>query len=541
MNIRVIASIVAVVAFLLSSHVEMRAQQSRRVMVKIEKADFLRHDDKIGKNTQSLNGNVTLSHHKTILHCDSAYMYNDSNVVVAYGSIHIIQNDSIHLYGNKLTYYGDKQLAKIRENVRANKGETWLYTEFLDFDQVDNIAYFYEGGKVVNGANTLTSQRGLYYPNTNDVYFKNDVVGISQQATMYSDTMRFNTQTEVTTILGPTTIVNKDSSIVNSENGWYDTKANVAKLLLNNKITTKNYTLTGKTILYEKQRGLGTVWGDMVLTDTIDNMSLCGDYGFYNENTDEALATKKAMAMQIYQGDTLRMHADTFRVVPLPEDTSRLVKAFHQVKFFRHDMQGRCDSLVFDFRDSVATMYQSPIVWAMGNQLTGNVIKLYSRNQVLYKAELIEAAFAISPELTPAAEGDSMVTIGYNQVKGKLMTGYIRNNDLYKIDVDGNGQTIYYPKDDQTLIGVNRAESSNLTIWLKERKITNITMRVSPAGNMNPPLLLGESDTKLAGFRWLDDYRPKCWEDIFQRLDIPEELNEQAEVYEGYTFDELGE
>lgn len=541
MNIRVIASIVAVVAFLLSSHVEMRAQQSRRVMVKIEKADFLRHDDKIGKNTQSLNGNVTLSHHKTILHCDSAYMYNDSNVVVAYGSIHIIQNDSIHLYGNKLTYYGDKQLAKIRENVRANKGETWLYTEFLDFDQVDNIAYFYEGGKVVNGANTLTSQRGLYYPNTNDVYFKNDVVGISQQATMYSDTMRFNTQTEVTTILGPTTIVNKDSSIVNSENGWYDTKANVAKLLLNNKITTKNYTLTGKTILYEKQRGLGTVWGDMVLTDTIDNMSLCGDYGFYNENTDEALATKKAMAMQIYQGDTLRMHADTFRVVPLPEDTSRLVKAFHQVKFFRHDMQGRCDSLVFDFRDSVATMYQSPIVWAMGNQLTGNIIKLYSRNQVLYKAELIEAAFAISPELTPAAEGDSMVTIGYNQVKGKLMTGYIRNNDLYKIDVDGNGQTIYYPKDDQTLIGVNRAESSNLTIWLKERKITNITMRVSPAGNMNPPLLLGESDTKLAGFRWLDDYRPKCWEDIFQRLDIPEELNEQAEVYEGYTFDELGE
>lgn len=541
MNIRVIASIVAVVAFLLSSHVEMRAQQSRRVMVKIEKADFLRHDDKIGKNTQSLNGNVTLSHHKTILHCDSAYMYNDSNVVVAYGSIHIIQNDSIHLYGNKLTYYGDKQLAKIRENVRANKGETWLYTEFLDFDQVDNIAYFYEGGKVVNGANTLTSQRGLYYPNTNDVYFKNDVVGISQQATMYSDTMRFNTQTEVTTILGPTTIVNKDSSIVNSENGWYDTKANVAKLLLNNKITTKNYTLTGKTILYEKQRGLGTVWGDMVLTDTIDNMSLCGDYGFYNENTDEALATKKAMAMQIYQGDTLRMHADTFRVVPLPEDTSRLVKAFHQVKFFRHDMQGRCDSLVFDFRDSVATMYESPIVWAMGNQLTGNVIKLYSRNQVLYKAELIEAAFAISPELTPAAEGDSMVTIGYNQVKGKLMTGYIRNNDLYKIDVDGNGQTIYYPKDDQTLIGVNRAESSNLTIWLKERKITNITMRVSPAGNMNPPLLLGESDTKLAGFRWLDDYRPKCWEDIFQRLDIPEELNEQAEVYEGYTFDELGE
>ena len=121
------------------------------------------------------------------------------------------------------------------------------------------------------------------------------------------------------------------------------------------------------------------------------------------------------------------------------------------------------------------------------------------------------------------------------------MTGHIRNNDLYKIDVDGNGQTIYYPKDDQTLIGINRAESSDMTIWLKERKITNITMRVSPSGNMNPPLLLGEEDRKLSGFRWLDDYRPKRWEDIYKQLDIPEELNVQEEVYEGYTFDELGE
>lgn len=528
------------VALLLISFTSIFAQ-GQRVMVKIERADYLRHDDKIGKNTQSLNGNVMLSHHKTVLYCDSAYMYNDSNVVVAYGNIHVIQNDSIHLYGNKLTYFGDKQLAKIRENVRANKGETWLYTEFLDFDQVDNKAYFYDGGKVVNGLNTLTSKRGIYYPNSNDVYFKDDVVGISRQASMYSDTMLFNTNTEITTILGPTTIINNDSSIINSEKGWYDTKADVAKLMLNNKITTKNYILTGETILYEKYKGVGKVWNNMVLTDTIDNMSLCGDYGFYNERTDEALATRKAIALQVYNGDTLRMHADTFRVVPLPEDTSRLIKAYHQVKFFRHDIQGRCDSLVFDFRDSIATMYESPVVWAMGNQMTGNVIKLYSRNQVLYKTELIEAAFAISPEQTPAENGDSMIVIGYNQVKGKLMTGYIRNNELYKIDVDGNGQTIYYPKDDQTLIGINRAESSNMTIWLKERKITNITMRVSPSGNMNPPLLLGEQDRKLIGFRWLDAYRPKRWQDVFERLDIPEELNIQAEVYEGYTFDELGE
>ena len=193
-------------------------------------------------------------------------------------------------------------------------------------------------------------------------------------------------------------------------------------------------------------------------------------------------------------------------------------------------MQARCDSLVFDFRDSVATLYELPVVWSQGSQMTANVIKLYTRNQALYKSELIDAAFIISLEPDSA---------GYDQVKGKLITGYIRNNDLYKIDVDGNGQTIYYPKDGPNLIGVNRAESSNMSIWLKDRRINNITMRVSPAGSMNPPLLLGEKDCKLQGFRWLEDYRPKSKGDIFLKMEIPDDLQVQEEVYVGYEFDDL--
>lgn len=506
-------------------------QQQQQVRIKIERADYLRHDDKIGKNTQSLNGRVILSHHRTILHCDSAYMFNDSNTVVAYGNIHVIQNDSIHLYGNKLTYLGNENLAKIRENVRANKGDTWLYTEYLDYNREIDKAYFYNGGRVENGTSVLTSDNGLYFPNTNDVYFKNDVVGTSPSYIMYSDTMRFNTQTEIVTILGPTTIYTNDSTRIDSEKGWYNTQTDEAKLLYNNTIESGNYTLEGDTIFYEKRKGLGTVWGNMVLTDTIDNVKMCGNYGFYNEQTQEALATRHAVGMQVYAGDTLFIHADTFRIVPLPEDTSRLIKAFYNVKFYRFDLQGRCDSLVFDFRDSIATMYYFPIVWAQGNQMTANKIKMYTRNRALYKSDLIDAAFAISPE-------DS---VGYNQVKGKLMTGYIRNNELYLIDVDGNGQTIYYPKDGDIIIGINRAESSSMSIWLKENRISTITMRVSPTGNMNPPILLGEKDKKLAGFRWLDDYRPKSKDDIFLLLEIPDELTVQDEVYEGYTFDELGE
>lgn len=505
------------------------AQQTYRV--RIDKADVLRHDDKVGKNTQSLNGHVRLSHGNTILYCDSAYMFNDSNVVICYDNVHVIQNDSVHLYGNKLTYLGNQNLAKVRENVRANKGDTWLYTEYLDYDRVLDKAYFYNGGRVVNRENTLTSERGVYFPMTNDVYFKENVVGTSPKYSLISDTAAFNTHTEVVTILSPTTITTSDSVIIDSDNGWYDTRADVAKLTKNNRLySIRNHsTLTGKTLLYERRKGLGTAWNDMVLTDSTDNVSIHGDYGFYNELTEESLVTRKAMLTQLYETDTLFLHADTFRVVSLG-DTSRLIKAFHHVKAFRTDLQARCDSLVFDFRDSIATLYYLPVVWSQGSQMTANIIKLYTRDQALYKADLIDAAFVISQE------ADS---VGYDQVKGKLITGHIKNNELYLIDVDGNGQTIYYPKDGPNLIGVNRAESSNMSIWLKENKINNIMMRVAPKGNMNPPLLAGEKDKLLLGFRWLDDYRPKTKDDIFKLLEIPAEMQVQEEVYVGYEFDDI--
>ena len=314
----------AYVAALALSLFASSAVAQRTIRVNIDRADVLRHDDKIGKNTQSLNGNVKLSHVNTILYCDSAYMYNDSNVVVCYGSVHVVQNDSVHLYGDRLTYFGDQNLAKVRQNVRANKGDTWLYTEYLDYDRALDKAYFYNGGKVVNKDNTLTSERGIYYPMTNDVYFKDNVVGTSPKYHLISDTAAFNTRTEVVSILGPTTITTSDSMVIDSKKGWYDTHSDVAKLLKENRLySVKNRsTLLGKTILYERRKGLGTAWNDMVLTDSTNNVSIEGDYGFYNELTQESLATKRALLRQIYSGDTLFLHADTFRVVPLA-DTSR--------------------------------------------------------------------------------------------------------------------------------------------------------------------------------------------------------------------------
>ncbi len=497
---------------------------SGKVRINIEQADKLRHDDKIGKNTQSLIGDVKLSHVNTILYCDSAYMFNDSNKVHAYGKVHIIQNDSIHLYGEYLEYEGNTNLAKMRRNVKANKGTTWLYTQFLDYNRATDVGYFFNGGKVEDKQNILTSDFGYFYPNTNELFFKDSVVATTPDYKMYSDTMRYNTQTEIVRIVGPTNIIG-DSITIYSENGFYNTKTDYARLLKNNNIKGKEHTLAGDTILYNRRNGDGEVFGNMALRDSVNNIIIKGNYGFYNELTKYAIATKRAEMLQISGSDTLFMHADTMKVDPLIVENSRIIRAFHNVKFFRRDMQGRCDSLIYDFRDSTAIMFNSPVVWAQGNQMTAQQVKLYTRNKALYKAELINSAYIVSPE----------DTTGYNQVKGKNMTGYIKNNELYKVDVDGNAQTVYYPKDKEQLIGINRGESSNMTIMMKDKKIQQIIMRVSPSGNMNPLFVLPHDDTVLKGFVWLDDYRPKNRDDIFLKLEIPKTI-EQTDEYEGYEF-----
>lgn len=498
--------------------------KKNRSVIHIEHADYMEGAQRLGKNVQALYGNVKFRHLNTLMFCDSAFMYRDSNRVEAYGTIHIIQNDTIHLYGKELTYYGNEEMAKVRKDVRLVNKDIVLTTEFLDYNRRNDVAYYYNGGKITSGENQLNSSWGYYYPRTEEAQFKNDVVVTNPEYTMYSDTMKYNTITEIVKIVGPTTIISKQNTIY-SELGYYDTKKNIAQLEKNSSVKGKEQLLTGDTIFYNRNNGFGEVFSNMALHDSANHIIIKGNYGYYNEVTQKALATQKAVMMQIQKTDTLFLHADTLRADPLPDSEHKIVRAYWNVKFFRTDFQGRCDSMVYDFRDSTNTFYKNPVIWAQENQMTAETIRVYTRNKSLFKTELINNSFVISRE-------DS---VHFNQIKGKLMTGYFRKNEIYKIDVDGNGQTIYYPKDKDVMIGVNKAESSNLTILLEEKKVTGIILRTQPAGNLNPPLVLSLELQRLDGFRWLEDYRPKKMSDIFIKDKAPEPTNQTN--YSEFSFD----
>lgn len=480
----------------------------------------------LGPNVKLLIGEVKLRHENTIMFCDSAYLHNytDSTFIEAFNNIHIIQNDSIHLYGDLLTYNSSQGIAKVRRNVKVEKKDITLYTEKMDYDRVKNFGYYFDGGEVLSGDNTLISDYGYYYPNFSEVHFKDSVVVTNPKYSIFSDTLKYKTTTEVASILGPTFIVS-DDNVIYSEDGYYDTMNDKAQLQKKSYVQGKENLLKGDTIFYNRTNGIGEAFSNFELQDTTNNIIIQGDYGYYNEKTEYALATKKACLLQVYQKDTLFLHADTLKALPLPQDSSKLVQAYYNVKFFRRDMQGRCDSMVYDFRDSTNTFYNTPILWAQGRQLTAQTIKLYIRNRAMHKAELLNSAFVISPE----------DTLFFNQIKGRNMTGYFRDNDIYKIDVDGNGQTVYYPKDKDLVIGVNRAESSSLTIELNNRQITGIKLRTAPNGNLNPPLLLPKEEVRLPGFIWLEKIRPKSKIDIFKHVKLPE-MDQTTKVYDDYKF-----
>ncbi len=507
---------------------DILSAQNKPAKIILEAADSLKYDEtRLGKGVQALYGNVKFRHTNTILFCDSAYMYRDSNMVIAFSNVHMIQNDSIHLYGRKMDYLGNQDLARVRGNVKMVKGNTTLTTQFLDFDRIKNIGTYFNSGTIINGDNKLVSELGYFYPNLNEAFFKDSVKVYNPDYTMFSDTLKYHTTTEIATLLGPTFIVGKNN-LIYSEKGYYNTKKNQSKLSKNSYIQSKEQLLKGDTIFYNRTTGIGEVFMNMDLTDTINHIIIKGDYGFYNELKKTALATKKAQLLQIYQGDTLFLHADTLRADPIPDTDFRLIKAYNSVKFFRQDFQGRCDSMVYNSQDSTNTFFNDPILWAQGSQMTAQTITMYSKNNNLDHIELVNSSFIISKE-------DSSM---FNQIKGKNMTGYIKDKELYKIDVDGNGQTIYYPKDNNDIIGINRAESSDLSLFFKNRKIDKIIMRVKPTGNMNPPHILPAKDIKLAGFIWLEQYQPKSKDDIFIKDQLPK--MEERPAYDDFTGEDPG-
>jgi len=514
--------------------------------INLRHANSLEFDKKLGIDAKRLIGNVIFEHEGALMYCDSAYLYSD-NSMDAFGNIHIQQGDSIHLYGDFLKYIGNEKKAKVQKNVRLTEKDMTLTTDTLYYSTRDKIANYQTGAKIVNKDNTLTSQYGDYYSSSKDFLFKKDVVLTNPEYVMKCDTLRYNTTSKTAFFLGPTTIKGKENFIY-CENGWYNTNLDISQFNKNAYLISKEQKVKSDSLYYDRKQGLGRAFQNVEIIDTVQKINISGSYGEYHETSGNAMVTDKALLREFFEKDTLFLHADTLRtgyegvrmndekknteeetkktnekkqqtktklkaIEPTETDSSkqttkdkpRIMYAYHKVKFYKPDMQGRCDSLVYTYRDSVMRLYTDPIMWSDKNQMTGEKIELKTSHGKLDKLFIINLAFIISQE----------DTLKYNQIKGKMMTGYFVNNKMRRVKVEGNGQSIYYPKDGKKMIGVNKADCTDMMIYLKDNQIEKITFIKKPDATLYPINELKPEELLLKGYTWRIQQRPLSVKDIF--------------------------
>jgi len=473
--------------------------------IELVSANTLEFDKTLNRDVRKLMGEVVLKHDNTLMYCDSAYLYSETNRFDAFSNIHIKVSDSVDVWGDVLKYNGNTKLAELLHNCKMKDKQTELSSDFLFYDLKNDVAYYNTGGDIVNADNNLKSYVGRYYSKEKLFFFKDSVVLVNPKYTIYSDTLKYHTVTEISYFFGPTTILSDENTIY-CENGWYDTKKDISEFSRNAQLKNEKQILTGDSLYYDRAKGYGKAINNICITDIKEDILIYGNFGEYFENPEFTQVTKNAYLVKIMDEDSLFLHADTLQSVNDTISEKRTLFAYKHVKFYKSDLQGICDSIVFLFSDSTINLYGNPVLWSEENQLSADFIKIILSNNNIKELYLYAASFIISEE----------DTLQFNQIKGKDMVGYFEDNKLSVIDVKGNGQTVYYVKeDDGSETGVNVSESSELTIYLEENKVEKIFFKSKPDATLFPTQQLPDDKKELKGFRWLIELRPKDKNDIF--------------------------
>jgi hypothetical protein len=477
-----------------------------QVPKKVEhRENIMEFDKNIAGGAYRLIGNVEFKHEGALMYCDSAYFYAEVNSLDAFSHVHIIQGDTVDLFGDFLHYEGNTRIAQVRKNVRLIGKNTKLVTSALDFDLGRNVGFYQNHADIESGENKLKSRQGYYYSRQQMYYFRDSVILLNPDYTIYSDTLQYRTTTKVAYFFGPTRIIG-DSSYIYCEKGWYNTETNKSMLKQKAWVRNKRQTIHGDSLYYERETTYGEGFSNIEVLDEEQNIILRGNHAFINQLENRALLTDSAMFIYIMDGDSAFVHADTLRTMA-DSAGHRLLKGYHHVRLFKSNLQGVCDSLFYTTEDSILKLYKKPVLWSGLNQLSSDYIEIWTKNREIDQLHMQQLAFMINRE-------DSTK---FNQIKGKKMICHFRNNQLYRIDVNGNGQTVYYARDKDNLIGVNVAQSSDLVITVKDNKPDNILFLTKPSATLYPIGLAPKEELILKDFKWNESLRPVSRIDIFRK------------------------
>lgn len=485
------------------------AAQSGSGRVEILNADRWDYGKDVATGAQRLTGHVRFKQEDAVMACDSAWLYDDQRVS-AFGNVDLRQGDTLHITGDKLLYSGRDHTARMQGSVRLSDPGMELNTEALSYDVRARRAV-YENGAVITdrrGGNTLSSVRGAYQADSHAFIFSNNVRIDNAERTIVADSLHYSTSTGLATFLGPTHIVQGGTTMYCGR-GSFNTRTGYGRFTKAGRIASGAQVLTGDSLHYDRNTGEGIGWGHVSITDTLNNLLVRGGYGIHRQETGRSMITGRAELVMVMGKDSLFLHADTLFA---RQDSAerKHITARRNVRFFKHDLQGVCDTMTYNGADSLIALRGIPFIWSKGSQLSGDRVFIQLRNGHADKLTVDGAALMI----------EQVDSTRFNQVAGTTLTGLFRNDEIRKLVAEGNSRTIYFAREkrDSTerITGVNRADCSRITVGLDSGKVNTVSFITQPDGVMYPLDKAPPDALRFEGFLWNAAARPTDKEDIFR-------------------------
>lgn len=483
------------------------AQHTDTLRVNLISAGILKYNKTINPDYQILHDNVIFEYNNSLLRADLAHIFIIKDFVRCIGNVHILVNDSTHMYGDTLTIDGEKNLARLGGNVQLIDNQLSLKTKEIFYDFNNSVAYYLKEAHIEDPKNYLFSKRGYYYHNTKDIFFKDSVYIKTDDSKIYSDSLLYNILTETISFYGNTKMI-KEETTISGQFGWLDVKREKGYLYRNVQVQNNSQKLTCDSLWFDNQIRFMEAFRSVNFFNYNENFFLSGHYLRFFEIDSTFFLTDSAL-MKIADGpDTLYLHADSIYMI---NDTlkhfQKIIIANYQCRLWRYDFQAVADSLVHLKTDSVFYFLKNPIIWLDSIQSTADTIYITSRNSKLDSIFFIDNAFIIIHE----KEED------YHQLQSNIIKGAFRDNELHVLNAIGNAKSIYYVLDEKKrLIGINISKSDTISIYFSDNQVDKIVLRHLPEGSINPEDILDKSDIFLIGFNWQKEKRPAHPIDVFR-------------------------
>lgn len=483
--------------------------------INIEYSDFADRNETEAPGAALLTGNVRINHDGVIMTCNKAYFFQQENYIKAFGNVQMVQGDTLFMNSKYAEYNGNIKQAYATGNVVMRSPDMTLVTDTLNFDRVNQQAYYKTYGTITNKENVLKSKSGRYFMTQKKFQFLTAVTITNPKYVIKSNHLDYYNNSGHAYLFGPSTITSEKNYIY-TEKGFYDSKRNVGHFLRKSYIKYKDRLIEGDSLYYDRNREFASATNNVKITDSINKGLIRGHYGEIYKNQDSMYVTKRAVAINLVENDSVYIHGKKLMVTGKPDN--RIIRAYTNARFFKKDMSGKCDSIHSSQKTNLTQMIGRPILWNIDNQMTGDVMHLVGNNKTekLDSLKVLNNAFLVSKDT---------VGTGFNQVKGQNLYGKFKDNKLYEVDIVKNTEVIFYMRNDtQELIGINKSLSSAINLTLEDNKVETLTLFGKPESEVYPEKDLPENARKLRGFIWREDERIKTKDDIF-----PAEENEMNE------------